>query len=153
MNFTVPMRTLFAAPLLAVVWAVSATETQEWPSIDKGVWELEFRAQVSEASAKPSILRRRFCNNPALWFSRYPSKTPIDEPGCRFSSRRVENDKYEIKSECALLKAGTGIAIGAVKIQNSRAFDSDWEVTENEKLAYREHVRGVWREPCPGHNH
>jgi hypothetical protein len=120
----------------------------EWPPIEKGRWDLEIRPRRADRQTKGSALTRDLCNDPSAWFSRYPSATPLARSGCRFSSRRIDGQTYEVKSECALLKGGIGIARGVVNLGNTRSFQAEWEVTENNKSIYREQTRGIWRQPC-----
>jgi len=128
---------------LAAAFIARGFENGEWPPIDKGVWDFNI-----EDSA-PTTATRELCNNPSGWFARYPGKIPLGKSGCRFSSRRLESGAYEVESHCALLDGGSGVARGAVTLENSHAFDAKWEVTENAKPAYRERVRGTWRKVCP----
>ena len=98
--------------------------------------------------AEAITVTRQLCKSPGKWFQRYPGKTPLGKSGCRFSSRLVGDRAYEVKSECALMKGGTGVARGVVKIDGSRAFHAEWEVTENKIIVYRERVKAVRLAAC-----
>jgi hypothetical protein len=128
--------------------SVPDNQSQHWPRVKPGIWEIEARWTGANGKMKQWKDKTSQCHDPEALFQGYWGQGIVERGGCRFRSTQISATKFQVTTECMVRNAGVATSEGIVSVEGDRAFTMTIRHREGKRIATIDHS-GHWLSSCP----